>query len=66
MIREQRRVNFGGIPAWEIGMDPVHECRVVSHLGRERAEQVTDPLLMSNIHVEVPDHDDTAGASDAA
>ena len=46
-------------------MDAVHEGRVVPHLGRHRAEQVADPLLVLHVHVEVADHHDAAVGPDA-
>ena len=46
-------------------MDAVHERRVVAHLRRQRAEQMTDPLLVLDIDVEVADHDDAAVGADA-
>ena len=39
-------------------MDAVHERRVVAHLRWQRREQVTDPLLVGDIDIEVPDQRD--------
>ena len=50
------------VPAGSIGVDAVHERRVVAHLRRQRAEQMADPLLLLHVHVEVADHHDAAVA----
>jgi hypothetical protein len=44
-------------------MDPVHECGVVAHLGRQCPEQMADALLVLYIDLEIPDqYDRTVGA----
>ena len=40
-------------------MDAVHESGVLSHLGRQWAEKMPNPLLVLHVHVEVANHDDT-------
>jgi hypothetical protein len=46
-------------------MDAVHEGRVVPHLGRQRAEEVADALLVLHVDVEVADQHDGAVGADA-
>ena len=45
-------------------MNAIHEGRVVAHLRRQRAQQMSDPLLLLDIDVEVADHDDAAVGAD--
>src|SRR5665213_2092351 len=45
-------------------MEPIHECRVVTHLWRHRGQEVPDPLLLLDIDVEVTHHDQTAISPD--
>ena len=56
---------LGNIPAGQKGVDSVHESGVVFHLGWHGAKQVSDALLMFNIHIEIANQDDTAIGSDA-
>src|SRR5262245_36099506 len=46
-------------------MDSVHERRIIAHIRRKRAEEVTDALLMLDIHLEVSHHDNPAVSADA-
>jgi hypothetical protein len=46
-------------------MDAVHERGVVPHLRRKRTEQVADPLLVLDVHIEVADEHDAAVRPDA-
>ena len=52
------------VPAGRIGVEAVHEGRVVAHLRRQRAQQMADPLLLLDVHVEVADHDEAAVGAD--
>ena len=45
-------------------MNAIHERRVVPHLRRQRAQQMSDPLLLLDIHIEIADHDDAAVGAD--
>ena len=65
MVRLQRLGNLRHIPAGEVAVDSIHQRRVVSHFRRHRAEQVADPLLVLDIHLEVAHHHDPAVGPDA-
>ena len=58
-------IDLGNIPARQKGVDSVHESRIVFHLGWHRPKQVSDALLMFNIHIEVANQNDAAIGSDA-
>src|SRR5690242_4378842 len=61
MVRQMlRRTKFWKVPSRSIGVYSIHEGRVASHLRRQRAEQVSNPLLMLDVNVKVTQHDDTA------
>ena len=47
------------------GVDAVHKGGVAAHLRRHGAEEVDDPLLVLDVHVEVPKHHDSAVGADA-
>ena len=64
VVGEVRRVEFGDVPAWDEGVDAVHERRVVAHLFGERGQQVTHAELGLDIDVEVAHHDDPAVGAD--
>ena len=55
VLGEELGVQLRDVPAREVGVDAVHERGVVAHLRRQRAEQVPDPLLVLDVHVEVAD-----------
>ena len=65
VVGEQIAADLRHVPAGQVGVDAVHERGVVAHLGRQRAEQVADPLLVLHVHVEVADHHDAAVGADA-
>src|SRR4051794_17113496 len=65
MIRQLLPANLGNVPARDIGVDAVHEGGVVAHFRRQRTEQVTNALLVSDVNVEVANHDNAAEPSDA-
>ena len=65
MIGQQIAVYLRQIPAGQVGVDAVHESSVITHLGRQRAEEMTDPLLVLHIHFEVANHDDAAIGANA-
>lgn len=46
-------------------METVHEGGVIAHLGRQRTEQMADPLLVLDIDLEVADQHDRAVGPDA-
>ena len=46
-------------------MDAIHECRVVAHLWRQWAQQVSDALLVLHFDIEVADHHDATFGADA-
>ena len=48
------------VPSGHIGVQAVHEGRVVAHLRGQRAQQMSDPLLLLDVHVQVADHDEAA------
>ena len=60
VVREQIARDFRHIPAGQVAMDAIHECRVVSHLRRKRPEQVPNRLLVLHIHIEVTYQNDAA------
>jgi len=64
MVCEVRRVELRHIPAGQVRMDAIHESRVVTHLFRERREEMPHAQLLVNVDVEVADHDDPALGSD--
>jgi hypothetical protein len=64
VVGEVGRVELGDIPAGQVGVDAVHERRVVAHLGRQRREQVADALLVGDVDVEVADQHDRAVGAD--
>ncbi len=64
MIRKQRLVELGHVPAGQVGVDAVHEGGVVAHLRRQRAEQMADTLLVLHVDFEIPNHDDAAVCTD--
>ena len=53
------------VPAGRIGMNSIHEGRIVAHLGWHGAQEVTNLLLLLYIDVEISDHDDAALGADA-
>ena len=61
MIREMFvRIKFREIPSRHVGMDAIHERRILSHLGRQRTQEMTDALLMFDIDIQIAYHHDTA------
>ncbi len=59
------RIELWKIPSRNIGVDTIMERRVVSHLGRQRTQQVTYSLLLFNIDIKISDHYDAALGADA-
>jgi hypothetical protein len=47
-------------------VDTVHQRRVVTHLRRQRTEQVTNSLLVLHVNVEIPKQDDAGADAIAA
>src|SRR5262249_18943356 len=45
-------------------MDAVHESGIIAHLRWQRAEKMTNPLLVLHIHLEVANHNNTAIGAD--
>jgi hypothetical protein len=66
VIGKQVTVHFWDIPAGEVGVDTVHQRRVVTHLRRQRTEQVTNSLLVLHVNVEIPKQDDAGADAIAA
>src|SRR4051812_8402803 len=46
-------------------MQPIHEGGVASHLRRKWRQQVSDPLLVLDVHIEVADQDDATVSANA-
>ena len=46
-------------------MNAVMKRRIISHLWRQRGEQMSDSLLLRDINIEVADHDDPAIGTNA-
>src|SRR5262245_13642741 len=44
------------IPAWRVGMNAIHESRIVPHLGRHWAEEMANLLLLLDVYIEIADH----------
>ncbi len=65
VIGLDRFADLGHVPAGQVGMDAVHEGRVVAHLRRHRAEQMADALLVLDVDLEIAHHDDAAVGADA-
>src|SRR5271157_706658 len=65
MIGEDVPANLWYVPARQVGVDAVHEGRVVAHFGRKWSEEVPDALLMLNIDVKVADQNDASIRADA-
>ena len=64
VICQEFLADLGHVPTWQEGMNPIHERRVVAHLRRHRAEQMPDPLLVLNVHLEIADQNDAAIGTD--
>ena len=60
VLGEVGGVELGHVPARDVRVQPVHERGVVPHLRGQGREQVTDPLLVRDVDVEVPDEHDRA------
>jgi hypothetical protein len=65
VIGQQVAVDLWQIPARQVGVDAVHESGVVAHLGRQRAKQMADALLVLHVHLEVAHHHHTAVGANA-
>src|ERR1035437_4240898 len=65
MIGQLFAIYFRDIPAWDVGMNSIHKCRIVTHLWWKRSEQMTYTLLVFYVHFEVSDHDHSAKAANA-
>ena len=59
------RVELREIPTGRVRVDAIHECRVVAHLRRQWAQQVSDALLVLDFDIEVADHHDATLGTDA-
>ena len=60
MIGEQVAAHLRDVPTGEIGLDAVHQRRVVTHLRRQRTEQVTNSLLVLHVNIKIPKQHDAA------
>src|SRR5947207_513099 len=60
MVSQAVAADFRNIPPRKIGVNSIHESSVVTHLGRKRAEEMADALLMLDIDLKVSDHHDAA------
>src|SRR5690606_20319684 len=58
VIGQHLLANLWNIPTRKVGMEAIHESCVVAHLGRHWPKQVADPLLMFDIHIEIPNQYD--------
>ena len=46
-------------------MDAIHKGRVITHLTWERSKKMSDTLLVLDVDIKVPDHDNTAICTNA-
>src|SRR5437899_1370913 len=58
------RIQLREIPSRCESMEAVHEGGIVPHLRRKRTQQMSDPLLLLDIHIEIADHDDSTLGAD--
>src|SRR5580700_8413935 len=65
MISKQIAIHFWQVPTRQVSVNAVHKSSVVTHLRRQWAEKMANPLLMLHVHVEVTNHDDTAIGTNA-
>jgi len=64
MVRQLSAALSFGKSTRSKSVETIHECRIVTHLWGHWGQEVPDPLLLLDIHVEVPTHDQTAVSPD--